>query len=222
MMIAQAEGRSFVSVVQEFNVINNRPALKAESMLARFQLAGGKIKWTELSDERCAAVFSHPQCEPVEIDWDMNRARQAGLGGGANWRKYPRNMLKARVISDGVRTAYPACLGGMHTPEEVGDFDEEPMAPATNATTRAIANGIQDAREGMASGEDGEIADPEQDPLWAALKAELEGNVSTRDDAALWLKAKKSNKEGDYARKHSSWRKAFYEKVYLPHEALLQ
>ena len=126
MMVAQSQGRSFVSVVEEYSVIQKRPALKAESMLARFQKAGGHIKWTELSDERCAAIFSHAQCDPVEVDWDLKRAQQAGISGKDNWRKYPRQMLKARVISDGVRLAYPACLGGMYTPEE--NMDIEPAA----------------------------------------------------------------------------------------------
>ena len=93
MMIAQSQGRSFTSVVEEYSVIQGRPALKAESMLARFQKAGGHIKWTELSDLRCAAIFSHPQCDPVEVDWDMNRAKQAGLNGRDNWKKFPTTSL---------------------------------------------------------------------------------------------------------------------------------
>ena len=134
MIIAQSEGRSFASVVQDYSVIQGRPALKAEAMLARFQRSGGHIEWTELSDTRCAAIFSHPQCAPVEVDWDMARAQRAQLKNPM-WQKYPRNMLKARVISDGVRTAYPACLGGMYAPEEHMDF--EPAHSPTPSVARA-------------------------------------------------------------------------------------
>jgi hypothetical protein len=128
MIIAQSEGRSFASVVQEYDIISGKPSLKAEAMLARFQKSGGHIQWTELSDARCSAIFSHPQCAPVEIDWDMRRAQQAQIKNHM-WAKYPRNMLKARVISDGVRTAFPACLGGLYTPEEVSEF--VPAAPVS-------------------------------------------------------------------------------------------
>lgn len=129
MLMAEAEGRHVASAMQDYSVIQGKPSLKAEAMLARFQQAGGKVKWTELSDTRCAAVFSHSQCEPVEIDWDMQRARQAGLGGKDMWKKFPRQMLRARVISEGVRTAYPGALGGMFAAEEVMDF--EPAAPVS-------------------------------------------------------------------------------------------
>ena len=133
MIVAQSQGRPFASVVEEYSVIQGRPALKAEAMLARFQKAGGHIEYKEYTDERCAIIFSHPQCSPVEVDWDMDRARQAGLAGKGPWRSYPRAMLKARCISDGVRAAFPACLGGCYTPEEISDFEPTPahVSPPT-------------------------------------------------------------------------------------------
>lgn len=138
MLMAEAEGRHVASAMQDYSVIQGKPSLKAEAMLARFQQAGGKVKWTELSDTRVAAIFSHSQCEPVEIDWDMQRARMAGLGGKDMWKKFPRQMLRARVISEGVRTAYPGALGGMYAPEEVIDF--EPSAVQSRAPAPAIAH----------------------------------------------------------------------------------
>ena len=132
MLIAQAEGRHPASAAQDYNIIQNRPALKADSMLARFQQAGGKVEWEEYTDQRVAGLFSHPQSpKPVLVDWDMTRAKTAGLGAKDNWKHYPRAMLRARVISEGVRTVYPAVLGGMYTPEEVMDFEPLP----TNGTT---------------------------------------------------------------------------------------
>ena len=134
MLIAQAEGRHPASAAQDYNIIQNRPALKADSMLARFQQAGGKVEWEEYTDQRVAGLFSHPQSpKPVLVDWDMTRAKTAGLGAKDNWKHYPRAMLRARVISEGVRTVYPAVLGGMYTPEEVMDFEPLP----TNGTTVA-------------------------------------------------------------------------------------
>jgi hypothetical protein len=53
----------------------------------------------------------------------MARAKAAGLGSKDNWKSYPRQMLRARVISEGVRATFPAVLNGMYTPEEVGEFD---------------------------------------------------------------------------------------------------
>jgi hypothetical protein len=122
MLVAQAEGRHPASVAMDYHVIQGRPALKSERMLARFQACGGRIQWTSHTDQKVAAKFSHPQGGEVEIDWTMERAKAANLTGKENWRAYPRQMLRARVISEGVRACFPAACGGAYTPEEVQDF----------------------------------------------------------------------------------------------------
>jgi len=124
MLIAQAEGKHPAMAAQEYNIIQGRPALKADAMLARFQQAGGKVQWKKYTDEVVSAVFSHPNGGEVEVEWTLERAAKAGLTGKDNWRKYPRQMLKARVISEGVRLTYPAIAVGIYTPEEVMDFEE--------------------------------------------------------------------------------------------------
>lgn len=132
MIIAQAEGRHPGTVASEYHIIQGRPALKADAILARFQSANGKVEWHEYTDECVSGTFSHPAGGSLKVDWDMTRAKAAGLGGKDNWKKYPRQMLRARVISDGVRGVYPAVLQGFYTPEEVQDF--VPSAPAVSAT----------------------------------------------------------------------------------------
>jgi hypothetical protein len=108
-------------------------------MLARFQAAGGVVEWQEVSDARVAGLFHHPTAcpKPTLIDWDMARARQAQLGGKEMWAKYPRQMLRARVISEGIRTVYPGAISGVYTPEEVADFTVE-ETPAQPAATYAL------------------------------------------------------------------------------------
>jgi len=124
MLIAQAEGKHPAMAAQEYNIIQGRPALKADAMLARFQQAGGKVQWKKYTDEVVSAVFSHPNGGEVEVEWTLERAAKAGLNNKDNWKKYPRQMLKARVISEGVRLTYPAIAVGIYTPEEVMDFEE--------------------------------------------------------------------------------------------------
>lgn len=133
MLVAQAEGRHPGTVAAEYHIIQGRPALKADAILARFQSAGGKVEWSEYTDECVAGTFSHPAGGSLKVDWDMTRAKAAGLGGKDNWKKYPRQMLRARVISDGVRGVYPAVLQGFYTPEEVQDFAPSTSAPAPAA-----------------------------------------------------------------------------------------
>ena len=187
MLMAEAEGRHVASAMQDYSVIQGKPSLKAEAMLARFQQAGGKVKWTCLTDERVAAIFSHAQCEPVEIDWDMARAKQAQLANPM-WKKYPRQMLRARVISEGVRTAYPGALGGMYAPEEVIDFEptRSPPNPARGQLAAPEEPGqVEQPREPALSELDGEEVDQTTQPEWPILEAEMEA-YSTREDLKAW------------------------------------
>lgn len=127
MLVAQAEGRHPASVAMDYHIIQGRPALKADTMLSRYQQAGGKIEWLDMTDEKVSANFIHPSSGSVKIEWDIKRATAAGLiqKEGGMFKKYPRQMLRSRVISEGVRASFPGVLGGMYTPEEVGQFGTE-------------------------------------------------------------------------------------------------
>lgn len=136
MLIAQAEGKHPATAAQEYNVIQGRPALKADAMMARFQAAGGKAQWGTYTDQKVVGTFSHPQGGTVEITWTFEQAKKIGLTGKDNWKNYPRAMLRARVISEGIRTVYPGVAVGIYTPEEVQDFTpikENNVSPVKNA-----------------------------------------------------------------------------------------
>jgi hypothetical protein len=123
MLVAQAEGVHPATAARDYHIIQGRPALKADAMLARFQAAGGKVQWKEHTDQRVSGVFSHPSGGSMEFDWTIGRARVAGLTGKEQWKSYPRQMLRARVISEGVRAVYPGVAVGIYTAEEVQDMD---------------------------------------------------------------------------------------------------
>lgn len=124
MLVAQAEGLHPATAARDYHVIQGRPALKADAMLARFQAAGGKVEWHEYTDKFCAATFSHPSGGKVRVDWTIEMARAAGLAAKDVWKQFPRPMLRSRVVSEGIRTVFPAVLCGMYTPEEVIDMRE--------------------------------------------------------------------------------------------------
>lgn len=123
MLLAQSEGLHPMQALRRYHIINGKPAMSAEAMLGGFQAAGGVVKWLAHSDERVAARFAAPGCpEGIEVDWDMRRAQTAGIKAKEMWAKYPRQMLRARVISEGVRATMPGVALGMYTPEEAVEF----------------------------------------------------------------------------------------------------
>jgi hypothetical protein len=126
MLLCQAENLHPAVAMRDFHVIQGRPALKADAMLARFQQAGGKVEWKEYTDEKVTGVFSHPQGGTLELSWTLAKAKAIGIASKDNWKNYPRAMLRARVISEGIRSVYPGCVVGVYTPEEVQDFTPSP------------------------------------------------------------------------------------------------
>lgn len=130
MLIAQAEGRHPGIIARDYHVINGRPSLKADTMLARFQEQGGTVRWNCLTNERAEAVFSHKSGGELTIDWDIQRAKQAGVyDSNPNWKKYPRAQLRSRCITEGIRSILPGVLCGTYTPEEIADMEEGPRTP---------------------------------------------------------------------------------------------
>lgn len=122
MLIAQAEGYHPALAARDYHIIQGRPTLKAETMMARFQQQGGKVEWKTLTDKEVTATFSHPSGGSATITWTFEQAKQAGLTNKDNWKNYPRAMLRARVVSEGIRTVYPGVVLGVYTPEEVQDI----------------------------------------------------------------------------------------------------
>lgn len=170
MALCEAEGLHPAKAIQEYHIIQGKPALKADAMLARFQRAGGSVNWISYSDDKVEGTFTHPQGGSITVEWTLARAAQAGIRNEM-WKKYPRNMMRSRCISEGVRAIFPGISTGIYTVEEVQD-----MPPAQ-------------VRE-MGSVEIVSAPDPWTDELRASAKAAAEQGMTgytnwwkERDDA---------------------------------------
>jgi hypothetical protein len=144
MLLAQAENKHPALIMRDFDVIQGRLAKKSEAMLRDFQESGGRVEWLELSDVRAKAKFSHPYAPvPITIDWDMERAKKAGLStkAGDMYSKYGRAMLRSRCISEGVRSTAPGATSQMYTPEEIRNIEIE-TAPVSETIAAADARAV--------------------------------------------------------------------------------
>jgi hypothetical protein len=119
MLVAQADGLHPAKAATHYHIIQGKPSLSADAMLARFQAAGGRVKWETYGDDAVIGTFTHAAGGSVTIRWDIDRAKKAGV---QNLQKFPAAMMRARCISEGVRTVYPGVIVGMYTPEEVSTF----------------------------------------------------------------------------------------------------
>ena len=133
MLLCQAENLHPAVAMRDYHVINGRPSMKADAMLARFQLAGGRVSWPKMEDTEVTGVFSHPAGGEATITWNDEMVRRADLHRNPTHQKYPRQMKRARCISEGIRSVFPACVAGVYTPEEVADF-----APAKGPVVEVV------------------------------------------------------------------------------------
>ena len=135
MLLAQAEGRHPMSAAKDYDIINGKPAKKAEAMLRDFLSQGGKVEWHKYADDGCDATFSHPQGGTVRVDWNKARMEKAKIANEPMYAKYPRPMYRARCISEGVRTVCPGATGGLYVPDEVRAISPEKNMGAAEVVT---------------------------------------------------------------------------------------
>jgi hypothetical protein len=136
MLLCQAKGLHPIEAMERYHLIQGRPALKAETIIAEFQKAGGVVNWDEYSDERVTGTFSHPQGGSLTNTWDMARAQKAGLAGKDNWKNYSAAMLASRCATEAIRRVYPGCLQGMHSVEEVQEIVDAEFVPTQKKATK--------------------------------------------------------------------------------------
>jgi len=140
--VAQAEGLHPATAARDFHIIQGRPALKADAMLARFQNAGGSVQWKDYTDEKVTGTFKHPNGGELDVTWTIEQAIKIGLvKPGSGWQKFPRAMLRSRCISEGIRSVFPGSVTGFYSPEEVADFTpvEKDVTPAVNSISQSAS-----------------------------------------------------------------------------------
>lgn len=128
----QSEGISPFEFMNTYHLIENRPSMKADAMLAKFMQAGGRYKVLAFLKEKAEGHFSYGDNE-ITVSLTIKEAQESGLTHNAkgqwknNWKNFPRQMLWARVVSTAIRLVAPQIVAGIYTPEEVQDFDSKPI-----------------------------------------------------------------------------------------------
>lgn len=125
------------------NIIQNKPVLAANFMAAAIKRQGKyNYRIIKLDDTICELEF-YENGKPVgRSKFDMGDASAAGLTGKDNWKKFPRNMLFARALSNGQKWYAPDVFNGatVYTPDELGaNVDED-----GNAVIEGVAKPVQE------------------------------------------------------------------------------
>jgi hypothetical protein len=125
MQVAASNGIPPIRAMQMYSVIQGKPAMKSEAMLAVWQETGGSVEWLEHSGKVVTGLFTHPRYCPKGYTRSVRFDEFPDLNRKDTWRQYPEAMLTARCVSAAIRAVAPALILGTYTPEEIRDFSPE-------------------------------------------------------------------------------------------------
>jgi hypothetical protein len=184
-------GISAFSAMSGIHIISGRPALGANLMAAKIK-ASGKYDYRvkEMTDEVCTIVFLErgngvlSQAEEIGVStFTIQDAKKAGT---QNLQKFPRNMLFARAMSNGVRWFTPDIfLTPVYTPEELNvpvDGDGEVISvEAVDVTPVQAEKDVEPSKESPVK--EAQTITPKRAE---GLKAELQKlGIDTKNEAQI-------------------------------------
>lgn len=124
-----------LAAITGIHVIEGKPSASAALISGLVRQAGHKLRVrVENGPGGPRAIATIHRADDPEFEfrseWDMDRARAAGLVNKDVWRRYPQAMLKARAITEVARDACEEVLFGLHyTPEELDATVDEDGVP---------------------------------------------------------------------------------------------
>lgn len=127
VLAGQEIGFGPVASMTGIYIVKGKVSLSANLMGAAVKRSGRyNYRVLELTDEAAEIEFYEDGKAIGRSRFTLDDAKKAGLNTSDNWRKYPRNMLFARALSNGVKWYCPDVTGGpAYTPDELGAMVDE-------------------------------------------------------------------------------------------------
>ena len=131
-----------IEFAANYDIVSGHPTRKAKSLLAELVAKVGSYSIDVYTDTEVAITISSGSLTR-RFATTIKDAEAAGLTRDNKgrvktmWLRFPRRMLFARTVSEGIGVVAPGVNAGLYTPEEVSDFDgkdnvidDEATAPA--------------------------------------------------------------------------------------------
>ena len=143
IMAGQELGIPPVAAMTGIVIVKEKVTLSANMMAALVKSSGRyNYRVVQHTDSICEIAFFEGGQQVGTSSFSMDEAKRANLSG-ANWTQYPKAMLFARAMTQGVRWYCPDVLSGIaaYTPEELGEsatVEELPSVEVDAATGEVI------------------------------------------------------------------------------------
>jgi len=193
-------GLTPMASLRAIHVVKGKPILSADTMVAVVLSSGAAEYFMCMAESNDSVTYETKRRsapKPQSLTWTIEDAKAAGVLGNDNWKKYPRNMLKARCKSNLARDVYPDVLAGCYEENEADEIkDANPERgpvplPLTRqqAATAIDAAAVERERAPIAATAAAETskAKPEDKGAvdsWPAFLADLEPLVG--EDTSPW------------------------------------
>lgn len=229
VIMAGAEiGMPPFQALQSFAVINGRPALWGDGMLATVRKFGVKVEETIVGDGDTAVahctVTRSDTGEQITREFSVADAKAASLWKKAGpWTTYPKRMLQMRARAWALRDGCADMLRGMKMAEEVEDYTVE--------RSEAIEDdGFTDSGrtiEKVVNPETGRLVDPysanqlrKPGGKWETMIDKMEEfkAVSDLDGLTAWFTSDEISE--DLAKWPRSWRETMEQEYTRYHDAM--
>lgn len=123
MAVGRELGIAPTYALRNIHVIEGKPTCSAELLIALVRRAYGQgaIRVRDATSDSCTVEYREQGWDGISrLSFSLDDAKRAGLAAKPMWTKYPRAMLRSRAVSEAVRTAFPECIAGLYTPDELG------------------------------------------------------------------------------------------------------
>ncbi len=116
-------GNMGLTMTQAYS-LKGKPTLNADAMAGIVRKSGlcRFIKIDSWDDHHCTLIMARKD-EDFEhsYTYEIEMAEKQGLTRNANWAKMPKQMLRARCLTMGLRATFPEAVSGIYSADEIAD-----------------------------------------------------------------------------------------------------
>ena len=128
VMTGKEMGMPPMRAIRSFYLVKGKVMEDAASQLARFKNNGGRATFDVLDDTRAVLTLTHPNGDKHTETWTIDDAKKAGLLNGMVG-KFPKAMLRSRVITAGLKSLGWEGAVGTYDPSELVEAQQDEAPP---------------------------------------------------------------------------------------------
>lgn len=139
------------AAMSDIHLVDGKPVLSG-TLLAALVRRSERYDYRIVvhTDERCEIEFLRLRNDEWVTEgtsaFDAKDMQKGGLAGKDNWKKFPRNMMFARAMSNGVKWFAPDIFAGMSVYSEGDDMEAPPVDASFDPARDVIDVEVMDAQ----------------------------------------------------------------------------